>query len=141
MKKKTMKSIGVALQAILLGLMFLPQGKTTGEGSVNAFQLLDLSTAAGHPGDSLFYFVTGCGLPMVIILCILVIKDKTNFGAAAILTAVYSVAVACFYAAARRYLSAYLTFHYVYIAFIILGVISVLAYILFYFFSTPKEDP
>ena len=54
-----MKSIGVALQAILLGLMFLPQGKITGEGSVNAFQLLDLSTAAGHPGDSLLLFCYG----------------------------------------------------------------------------------
>ena len=77
--------------------MFFAAGKITGEGSVNAFQLLDLSTVAGHPGDSLFYFVTGCVLPMVIILCILVIKDKTNFGAAAILTAVCSVAVALFF--------------------------------------------
>lgn len=106
MTKKQVKSLTVFLQAILIICLFLPVGRSTVSDSkdmatLSVFGMIRRYAGLGFSNDALIYMIFSCCLPVLTILFLLCLKDRKNFATAAWLSALYSLAGACFYSAAR----------------------------------------
>ena len=107
MSKKQIKILMVAVQALLIGMQFLPVGRvlTPGTGNRTALSVFDMIhryAGLGFSNDALVYLIFSCLLPLLTVVLLFALRERYNFGVAACLSAFYLLAVACFFSAAKR---------------------------------------
>ena len=100
--KKQAKLWVCILQAVCLGLLFLPMGRTQPGGDyLNAFDLTRRYAALGFAPDAQVYGSFSLLLPALTVVFLFVLPERKNFGAGACLCAFDAVAAACFFSAAK----------------------------------------
>jgi len=95
------------MQALLIGMQFLAVGKgpsaQSGEReSLSVFGMIYRYAGMGFSNDALAYLILSCLIPVLIVIFLLALKERYNFGAAACLSSFYMLAAACFFSAAKR---------------------------------------
>ena len=144
LNKKQIKGIVIVLQAFLVAALFLPAGTITGEVKLNdtslsVFGMIDRYAGMGFSDDALFYMVMACAFPVAIILSILFLKERTNFGAAVVISAFYATASACFFSSAKRKMVDYATLTSIPYLIVFVSLVSMILLILGFFYAAPSE--
>lgn len=107
MPKKHIKILLVVMQALLIGMQFLPVGRASavraGEKEpLSVFGMIYRYAGMGFSNDALVYLLLSCLIPILTVVFLFVLKERYNFGTAACLSAFYMLAAACFFSAAKR---------------------------------------
>ncbi|MCI1966052.1 MAG: hypothetical protein LKJ17_07990 [Oscillospiraceae bacterium] len=107
MGKKQVKRWLIALQMLLIGMMFLPVGMVTnfeegGKSPLSVFGMIHRYAGMGFGEDAIVYSLLSCLIPILTVLMLIFLKQRYNFGTAACLSAFYMLAAACFFTAAKR---------------------------------------
>jgi hypothetical protein len=144
LNKKQIKAVVIMLQVFLVGALFLPAGMLTGaskedEGALSVFGMINRYAGMGFSDDALFYMVMTCVFPVAVILSILFLKERKNFGTAIVLSALYSAASACFFSAAKRKMVDYATLTTMPYLIVFLALTSMMLLILGFFYAVPPE--
>lgn len=107
MSKKQIKILLVVVQALLIGMQFLPVGlvqvpETGDRAALSVFGMIHRYAGLGFSNDALVYLIFSCLLPLLAVVLLFALRERRGFGAAACLSAFYLLAAACFFSAARR---------------------------------------
>ncbi|MFU0832198.1 MAG: DUF4293 domain-containing protein [Oscillospiraceae bacterium] len=107
MPKKHIKILLVLMQALLIGMQFLPVGRASAvraeeKESLSVFRMIHRYAGMGFSNDALVYLLLSCLIPILTVVFLFVLKERYNFGTAACLSAFYMLAAACFFTAAKR---------------------------------------
>lgn len=145
MNKKQIKRMIIMLQLFLIGALFLPAGTMIGntstqDTSLSVFQMINRYAGMGFSDDALFYMIMACFFPAMIILFVFVLKERKNFGASIVLSALYSTASACFYSAAKIKMVDYAAMTYLPYIIIFISIISLILLILGFFLAAPVDS-
>lgn len=146
MNKKHMKLIVVLLQLFLIGSLFLPAGRMIestdkGDSTLSVFGMIEHYAGMGFSDDARFYTIMACFFPSVIILSVLFLKDRKNFGIATILCALYLAASACFYSSAPQRMVDYATMTWLPYLILVVALASLVFLILGFFLAMPPTAP
>jgi hypothetical protein len=144
MNKKQVKIIVVFLQAFLVGAMFLPAGRINeGAGkkdsALSVFGMIQRYAGMGFSDDARFFMIFACIFPVVIVFCILFLKDRMNFGSATVLSAFYACASACFFSASKTKLVDYATMTVLPYIIVFVSLVSMMVQILGFFYAAPNS--
>lgn len=112
MRKKQIKMAVALLELFLIGALFLPAGRIIdssqkSDSSLSVFGMIARYGGIGFADDALFYTILACTLPIAIILTMLLLHERYNFGTATLLGALQATASACFFSAAAQKLVDY----------------------------------
>lgn len=145
MNKRQAKIIVTILQLFLVGALFLPAGKisegtSTKVTSLSVFGMIDRYAGMGFSDDALIYMIFACAFPAVIIFSVLFLKDRINFGAATVLSALYSAASACFFSASKIRMVDYATFTTMPYIIVFVSLVSMMFLILGFFYAAPPRQ-
>ena len=107
MQKRLIKTLLILIQALLIGMQFLPVGvaasSTPGSKEpLSVFGMIHRYAGMGFSNDALVYLLLSCLLPIVTVFMLIFVGERYNFGTAACLSAFYMLAAACFFTAAKR---------------------------------------
>ncbi len=144
MNKRQIKGTVILLQLFLVGALFLPAGTIVGDTSLHdtslsVFQMIRRYAGMGFSDDALFYMVMACVFPAAIVICVLALKERKNFGASIVLCALYATASACFYSAAKIKMVDYATMTWLPYIIIFISLLSMILLILGFFQAAPAE--
>lgn len=101
MTKKRLKLCICILQALCLGMLFLPMGRSQSGGFLDAFDLMRRYAALGFSPDAQAYGFLALALPVLTAVLLFALRERKNFGTGACLCALNSVAGACFFSAVK----------------------------------------
>ncbi len=143
--KKQVKTVVIILQLCLVGALFLPAGRIientgTGDGTLSVFGMIERYAGMGFSDDARFYMILACIFPSAVIFCVLVLKDRKNFGIATVLSAFYLAASACFYSAATKRMVDYATMTNLPYLIVIVSLASLLLLIFGFLSTAPPDD-
>lgn len=98
MTKKQVKILLIVIQALLLGMLFLPAAYSLGANPVplSTFDLVRRYADIGYKPGSLVYIVLAVCCPVMSALSPLLLHDRKNFGVPACISALTCVVQACF---------------------------------------------
>ncbi len=144
MSKKQIKIFTVVLQLCLVGALFLPAGRIleyteSGDSSLSVFGMIARYAGMGFSDDALFYVILACFFPTAIVVSVLFLKDRKNFGFATVLSALYTAASACFYTAAAQKMVDYAAMSKLPYLLVMVSLASMLL-LIFGFLSTPPVE-
>lgn len=142
MNKKQVRIIVVCLQAFLVAAMFLPAGRIIEsadkkDSSLSVFGMIQRYAGMGFSDDARLYMIFACIVPVVIVLCVLFLKDRVNFGSATLLSAFYAGASSCFFSASKTKLVDYATMTVLPYIIVLVSLVSMIFQILGFFYATP----
>ncbi len=133
MDKKQIKMWVIILEAVSILALFFPAGRIINSpgkesNSLSVFGMIARYGGVGFSDDALFYMILACALPAAVVLSMLVIRERRNFGVATLLSALQAAAAACFFTAASRQLVDYsaMTLLPYLIVFLALGIMALL---------------
>ncbi len=138
MTKKQSKIWICILQAVCLGLLFLPMGRAQQDGNyLNAFDLARRYDALGFSPDAQAYAFLSLLLPVLTVGFLFTLRERKNFGTGAVLCAFDAVAGACFFSAVKTALLGSVTLTGLHYLMVFLLLISVLFEIYAYLICQP----
>jgi hypothetical protein len=140
LSKKQTKIIICILQAAIFGLMFLPSARAANSAPLNAFDLMQLYSAAGFNLDSLVYAVLAICGAAVTVLALFLLRSRRNFGTAACLSAFLTVVHACFFTALKKGLAGTVTLTGMHYLIVLLALMSMATAIHGFLISAPTVD-
>ena len=131
MTKKQIRIYLVLVQAVLVVTLFLPAGRAISadgkpSASVSVFGMIRRYAGMGFSNDALVYMVLSCLLPVLIVAFLFFLKERFNYGTAACLSALYSLAAACFFSAAKRKMVDSVTMTGLHYVIVLLTLVSIL---------------
>lgn len=145
MTKKHMKIAYIVFQVLLVGFMFLPVGvSATSDASsvlsLSVFGMIRRYGGMGFSNDALVYLIFACTLPVLSSLLLLRLKERANFGTSSWLSALYTLAAACFFSAAKEKMVDSVSMTGLHYVIILVSFAGMLAAILGFFLAAPKPN-
>ena len=128
MTQKQIKTMTLILQAALIGLMFLPAGRSTASsaGLMDTFSITRSYAGTGYPLDATVYLILAIGVPAATVLCLYLLRFNLNFGSSACLQAFGAFITGCFFSSAKSKLAGTVTstgMHYLIIFLYLVGMV------------------
>lgn len=107
--KKQIKVLLLILELFLMAALFLPAGRINGvnDNTLSVFGMIARYGGMGFSDDALFFMILSGAFPVAVIFSVFFVRERYNFGIAAVMNAFYTVASACFFSAAARRLVDY----------------------------------
>lgn len=145
MNKKQVKGVVITLELFLIAALFLPAGTLTDANNSNdrplsVFGMIDRYSGMGFSDDARIYTILAFVLPIAIILAVLFVKERKNFGTGIVLSALYSTASACFFSSAKRKMVDYATLTTLPYLMTIIALVCMLVLIFGFLQAAPKKN-
>ena len=99
LSRKKIRILLCALQALLIGLIFVPAGISRAEDTV--IETCRLYGGAGYGVDSYAYLFLALAIPVGTVFSLFLLKERRNYGLTACLAALLTVVHAVFFSAVK----------------------------------------
>ncbi len=141
MTKKQVKIVVCILQAVLIGILFLPSANSGGSGgaALNTFGLVKRYSDIGHNIDALAYIMLAICSPVITALSAVQLRERRNFGVGVCLSGLTSIVHAIFYTVVKTSMSGSVTVNGLHYLIILIALINLFIEIYGFILANPEE--